>query len=80
MDRWREGIEALRSDEHLRRRARRVAQMSVEERLLEAIALCRAAAALLGQMPAATAERARGHREALPPGAEDALRRLLVGS
>jgi hypothetical protein len=54
-------------------------EASVQERLAEAIALCRAGAALVETWPSDVRERALTYREALPPGAEATLRRLLVG-
>jgi len=79
MDTWQAGLDALRSAEHVRRRARFAMEMTVRERLAEAIALCRAGAAILDTLPGDVQERARAYREAVPPGTEAALRRLLVG-
>ena len=80
MDTFQAGLEALRSDEHIRRRARIGMEMTVNERLAEAIALCRAAAAMFEALPPEVQERARAFRETPGPGAEAALRRLLIGT
>jgi hypothetical protein len=79
VDTFAAGLDALRSAEHVRRRARAAMAMSVSERLLEAIALCRAGAAMLDALPADVQERARAFRAPADPGAEAALRRLLLG-
>jgi hypothetical protein len=69
----------LRSDEHIRRRARAAMEMTANERLAQAVELCRAAAAMLEALPPDAQARARAFREIPGPGAEAALRRLLIG-
>jgi hypothetical protein len=73
------GLAELRSDAPVKRRAALAMAMTVEERLAEAVALCRAAAELLATMPADRERRVRAHRESLPPDAEATVRRWLVG-
>jgi len=80
VDTFQAGLEALRSDEHIRRRARVAMEMTVDERLAEAVALCRAGAAMLEALPPDVQARARAFRETPAPRAEAALRRLLVGT
>ena len=54
-------------------------EMTVDERLREALELCRTAAAMVDCWPADVRDRARNYRESPAPGAESALRRLLLG-
>ncbi len=73
------GLAELRSDGPIKRRAAIAMEMSVEERLGEAVALCRVAAELIAAMPVDRERRVRAHRESLPHGAEAIVRRWLVG-
>ncbi len=66
-------------DEQIRRRAALAMELTAEERLAEAFALCRTAAALLDALPADVQERARAYREPIGPDAEELLRRYLIG-
>ena len=69
-------LEYLRSDQRLRSRAALAAEMTPAECLAEAYALCRWAAFLLEQLPAAERQRALDYHEPLPDDTAPVLRRL----
>lgn len=68
-------LEHLRSDDRLRERAARAAEMTVAERLALTYQLCRRAAAMREQLSPELRARAESYREPFGPGAEEALRR-----
>lgn len=69
-------LEHLRSDDRLRERAARAAELSVAERLELTYALCRQAMAMLDRLAPEVRERVAAYHEPLGPGAEEVLRRL----
>ena len=71
-----EQLRYLRSDDRLRERAARAAEMTVAERLSLTYTLCRRASAMRGQLSPAIRARVASFREPLGPGAEAALRRF----
>jgi hypothetical protein len=66
----------LRSDERVRERAARAAEMTVAERLSLTYMLSRRATAMRDQLPSDLRARVASYREPLGPGAEAALRRF----
>jgi hypothetical protein len=69
-------LEYLRSDERLRELAGVAAELTSEERLEQAWAMSRSAAAILAQQPDDLLARIEAVRDALGPGAENVLPRL----
>lgn len=69
-------IAHLRSDDRLRERAARAAELSIQERLFLTYRLCRSAMELLDSLPAEARSRAEEYREPLGPGAEEVLARF----
>lgn len=69
-------LEWLRSDDRLRERAARAAELTVRERLELTYRLCREAMAMLDRLAPEARERIEAYREPLGPGAEQVLRRL----
>jgi len=69
-------LEYLRSDDRLRERAARAAELTVAERMALVAALGRQAMAMLDRLPPEVRARALAYREPLGPGAEVVLARL----
>ena len=63
-----EQLSYLRSDDRLRERAARAAEMTVAERLSLTYTLCRRASAMRGQLSPAIRARVASFREPLGPG------------